>query len=214
MRVDRYDKTVKIPARVVGGGFEYFYGGPLPELRDGTILDFSVPESAIEDTAFLKVLKTGTYEEILPKGAKVYAAVSSRHIPPALSNKTLSLKNYLLPDELFVEIVLEEPLKLQLRGTKPGRLKAAKCVIPTLNKKALSLNHAYRLISEAFEPDRISHSGNVFQKMMYIVPDKGCRLLDDLRGLFEASHEVGLHLPSFSGAGLPPDQPCMTSADR
>lgn len=207
MRFDRYDKTVVIPAKYVNGKFQYFYGGYLPEFQDGTIIDLVVPEYAIKDTDFLKVLNTGHSEVLLPKGETIYAAVSSRQIPERLRNLSLSIKSLiqgsvstviasLFPDSLFVEILLDEPLYLELRGTKHGRLKPVKCSIPSLKKEARSLNHAYYLISEIFEPDRISHAGSVFQKMMYIDSRTHCSTLDDLRNDLEARYEHILRLPS------------------
>lgn len=64
--------------------------------------------------------------------------------------------------------VLREPLSIRWRGSKLGSLEPAKCEIPVLpRKRAESVNHAYRLVSEAFEPHRRSHTANVFQEVFY-----------------------------------------------
>ena len=39
--------------------------------------------------------------------------------------------------------------------------------IPFLNKKAVSVNQAYTIISTEFEKYRRSHTGNVFNKVYY-----------------------------------------------
>lgn len=189
-----------IPAKLISGEFQYFYGGPLPKIRDGTIIDLVVPEHAIEDKTVLGVLENRHFEELLPKGVTLYAAVSQSQVPTDLKGRALSMDSLnldpvttsLFNDELFVEIELDEPLCIQLRGTKKGRLKPVKCTIPALKKKAVSLNHAYRQISEAFEPQRISHVGNVFQKMLFTDSNKRCFLLDDLRSYLEAKYEHNL----------------------
>ena len=73
-------------------------------------------------------------------------------------------------------------LGIGLKGSKLGRLGPVKCIIPSLKEpRAESLNHAYRLVSEAFEPERISHAGNVFKKVVYVDLDGNCRSLEDLR---------------------------------
>ncbi len=200
MITNRFNKTVVIPTKVVSGKFQYFYGGPLPKLRDGTIFDLVVPEQAIEDKTFLGVIENSHFEELLSKDKTIYAAVSSSQVPTNLRDSAFSMGSLNLDpviasffnDARFVKIVLDEPLYLQLRGTKQGRLKPVKCTIPDLNEKAISLNHAYRLVSEAFEPQRISHVGNVFQKMLFIDSNKRCFLLDDLRSDFEAKYEHSL----------------------
>ena len=60
-------------------------------------------------------------------------------------------------------------LRLTLRGTKKPQLLSVKCDIPALGKVANSLNHAYSLISEAYEIERISHIGNVFETVQKFV---------------------------------------------
>jgi hypothetical protein len=55
------------------------------------------------------------------------------------------------------------------------------CTIPSLNMEAESLNHAFTIISEAYETKRRSHSGNVFERA-YAQNDSGhWNNLDDLR---------------------------------
>lgn len=83
----------------------------------------------------------------------------------------------------------EEPLRLRLRGTKPATLQGVNCWIPSLRLNARSLNHAYRLVSERFEPNRISHSGNVF-KLGYCKPGDRWISLDVLRESATARFEM------------------------
>lgn len=67
----------------------------------------------------------------------------------------------------YVPVRLVEPLKLKKQGTKPGKLLPCRCGLPTLNEETMSLNHAFTRISEVYEPDRISHTGNVFERAYY-----------------------------------------------
>jgi hypothetical protein len=196
----RFDKTVVIPMRVVDGRFEYFYGGTPPVISNGVIVDLVVPEWAIEDKAFVQILQASHSEPFLPIEASVYSAVSSEQAPEALKVHALSLSSILrghvppatasqFPAKHFVRIEMKQPLQIRLRGTKPTRLVPAKCSIPGINKEAQSLNHAYRLISEAFEPDRIAHSGNVFEQMLYVDSNGIGKSLGELRASIEAGFE-------------------------
>lgn len=57
------------------------------------------------------------------------------------------------------------PLMMRTRGTKPPQLVDCPCQIASLNQQAVSLNHAFTIISTAFETKRRSHSGNVFSRV-------------------------------------------------
>jgi hypothetical protein len=200
---NRLGRTVVIPTRVVNGSLEYFYGGPLPKLRDGTVFDMIVPEWAIEDKSFLPMLQRHHYDVLLRDSSVVYCAVALDQVPEPLKKSTLTLESLvkgkvsarvpsMFPGKGFVPINLMERLELELRGTKLGRLKSAKCIIPALGQEAHSLNHAYRLISESFEPVRISHSGNVFNEMLYVDGKGQCFRLGELRDTLQSCYEGDL----------------------
>lgn len=181
---DSSKKTVLIPTRVVNGELKFFYKGRLPEFMEGTIIDLIVPRFAIKDQEFIEKLESQEFKEILQKNDKLYAAVSSTKIPEPLKKAAYSMETLinrkmdpltmsLIQNTLFVEVNLQEPVWLQLRGTKHGRLKPVNCSIPSLNKEADSLNQAYYLISSEFEPWRKSHVGNAFQRFWIINPENG-----------------------------------------
>ena len=67
-------------------------------------------------------------------------------------------------EDVFVELVLKEQLKLRSNGEK---LKACKCFIPALNQEARSINHAATLISENFEITRVSHTKDAFREAYF-----------------------------------------------
>jgi hypothetical protein len=171
---------------------QFFYGGHLPEFREGTIIDLTVPRHAIKDQRFIEILESEESKEIFQKGDKLYAAVSSAKIPDRLKQAAYSMDillnrkvdqviGSLIQNTLFVEVVLQEPLSLQLRGTKHGRLKPVKCSIPSLSKEADSLNQAFYLISSEFELGRKSHVGNAFKQFWIINPGKQPFPLEELR---------------------------------
>lgn len=61
-------------------------------------------------------------------------------------------------------------LWLELEGMKSNGLVSSRIELPSAIKvddDVASLNHAYTLLSEVFEPQRKSHTGNVYQKVLY-----------------------------------------------
>lgn len=76
-------------------------------------------------------------------------------------------------DGMLIPFFIRMPLKMELRGgAKPARLEPCPCDIVTLKKEAFSVNHAYTLLSEVYEPRRMSHTGNVFTKIYYFNVNK------------------------------------------
>ena len=91
-------------------------------------------------------------------------------------------------DNGFVEIFLRQPQGLKLRGRKKALLLPCRIDVPALPEQpAASLNHAYTMISEIFEPWRISHTSNAFLKIYSHDDASGdWILLDTLRKQAEA----------------------------
>jgi hypothetical protein len=189
---DRYARSVQSPFKVVKGRLMYFYGGDLPKLAEGTIGDLLVPEFAFVNPHDRLRYEQQGREKLLSEGTKLMVRMRQGK-PDKERTGWRSNLNIPSPSEgVFVEVFLKEDLFLLLRGTKPARLDGVECVIPALDTMATSLNHAYRLISEVFEPARKSHSGNVFEEAFVA---NGARWveLDALRSAIEAKHEHRLY---------------------
>ncbi len=89
------------------------------------------------------------------------------HASPTSLSGTLYQVRWPIPDSFLIEFQLIEDLKIHLLGgTKRGTLADCKCGIPALSREAASVNHAYTLISNIYEPHRKGHGGNVFQKVL------------------------------------------------
>ena len=70
-------KTIRIPVRIrTKGGIEYFYGGALPEISDGTIGDLVVPERPISDQREVGRLQQSHAVPFLELGSVVRALSS------------------------------------------------------------------------------------------------------------------------------------------
>lgn len=184
------EKTVRIPVRIgADDRIEYFYGGDLPSIRDGTIGDLVVPEFSIADRREVDRLQQEHVVELLPSGSEVMFAVDRNKTPVSLKEHLKDAPILSMNKSHAVALTLREPLRLRLRGAKHATLEGVPCWIPSLEMEARSLNHAYRLVSEQFEPNRISHSGNVF-KLGYCMPEDRWISLDVLRDSATARFEM------------------------
>ncbi len=176
---DPYCKTVKIPVKITNGVAYLFPEGKLPELEDGTIGDLVVPAYAFKNPKLAAVFTKEFKEQFLPATTLLIAQINPEHVPKHFRDKCRTDLPGLLGTG--VEFILTEEQTILRRGAKSAELMSCKCKIPSLGKKAKSINHAYTLISQAYEPRRMSHTGNVFSKIFYS-KDKRWQPLKCLRG--------------------------------
>lgn len=200
---DRFEKSVRIPVKVVNGEMKFFYGGDLPKLKEGTIGDLIVPSYAISDKRQLELLQMEKSEVFLPKGSALMVHIQLEN----LTDISKELRQFFIDsseiDQLvggyFIPVVLETPLEITLRGTKNAELSECKCRIPALlDTTSKSVNHAYSIISQNFEKHRISHTGNVFDKVYFEDIHKKWRKLRVLRDHFDAINELSLIFVNYN----------------
>lgn len=190
--IDSLEKTISIPVKVINGKIEYFYEGELPELKDGVIGDLILPSYSVKDENFLNTINCEEVVPFIEKNSKLYVYINIED-KSKLSNELLK---YIIKSkgELFIEIELLDELQIKLRGSKKPNLMSCKCKIEALdNIEAISLNQAYSLISEKYEIQRKSHTGNVFDKI-YIKEKYGFIKLENLRNNLIAKNENKLDL--------------------
>jgi hypothetical protein len=72
-------------------------------------------------------------------------------------------------------------LRIRIRGDQEAKLEPCSCEITALKREATSVNHAFTIISESYETQRLSHTGNVFERAYTPVGPKRWQTLDDLR---------------------------------
>lgn len=179
---DRFKKTVRIPVVMNNGQMMQLDGSPLPKIQHGAVGELILDTYALENQKILQSLQLEQVSELLPKGDSIFLGVSSTVVPPEQINRLIEPSDLGISSEfLFAEVKLREPLKLKIRGTKSPVLEPCSCFIPVLQQEAKSLNHAFTLISTEFETQRISHTGNVFQRGFVRRGDKWVSL-DHLRG--------------------------------
>jgi hypothetical protein len=183
-------KTVRILVRIKNGQVFRFDSTSLPKISDGTLGDLILPASTLIDDKERQELQAESLLELLPAGTYVLVGLNPHSITQKNRSRLISASVLKIdPDpqaattpadvpqapstligrgyERFADVRLLEPLKLHLRGDKEPSLEDCKCSIPALATSARSLNHAYTLLSTAFEAQRISHSGNVFTHVFF-----------------------------------------------
>jgi len=162
---DEQEKTVKIPIQVRAGQIEFYFDGPLPDLKEGIIGDLVLPYYAIGDAKMRKLFseerkiplfkkKTLLYVQLRPEAedAKCFANHLLRPFHEGIrfylqldqATPTAQIHDHSFDmRRVFTTIELQDVLYLQLRGTKAPTLSETACKIPALNNKARSVNHAY-----------------------------------------------------------------------
>ncbi len=162
---DPLRRTVKIPIKIVNGYPCLFPEGRLPELKDGTIGDLIVPADAFVDGRVAAQYNQERKAAFLPQGTRLMAQINPDKVPAShRDHLSTSLPGF---PGAGVAFELMDDQMILLRETKNSALLPCKCWIPSLNQDAKSINHAYTLISQEYEPHRISHTGNVFSKVYY-----------------------------------------------
>ncbi|MDR1011564.1 MAG: hypothetical protein LBM04_10675 [Opitutaceae bacterium] len=141
-------------------------GRKLPPLKDSTWGELVIPLDSLTGTEAGRRYLSGDERALYIPQKCLWAFVSTRKTPEHLI-KFVEQKNTRNGVFLFVRFVLKKELKLAGSG-RTARLMECDCEIPALQKKAAkSVNEAYTRISEAFEPARRSHTGNVFDKVFF-----------------------------------------------
>jgi hypothetical protein len=159
----------------------------MPVFSEGTIGELRVDVTALTDSRDAERFSKEKTIAFLEKGTLLLACMTLKQERPKEAydfpqeKRPLDDQGY---SHYFIPFILEEPLELRLRGTKPAQLMGCKCSIAALGPEFIadSVNQAYTRISEKYEPWRKSHTGDVFQKVYLAEPKKGFLIpLDDLR---------------------------------
>lgn len=195
MIFDSSAKTVRIPVRFRNGRPELLYGGPLPSIEENAVGELVLYAFSIRSAFVRDHLATEDRKTLLDTGSDLLVFV--RHDGRDQRVQRRNLQN--TPGTVnpgWLSLVLKEPLVLRFRGTKSAALDPCACSIPGLDLTCSSLNEAYTRISEAFEPTRRSHTGNVFRKVFArngtVGDELGWSPLEELRSRAIFDFEAGL----------------------
>jgi hypothetical protein len=183
VRKSKYEKNLRIGIRFEGDKLVLLDGSPLPKLRPNAVGELLVQPDVIESWADRERFTKDDVCRILEKGTGVFLGVSPYLIgDPAAEGLLREPEQMKLKTEYWlVEVRLEQDLCIRIRGDQEARLEKCKCTIPALKRDASSINHAFTIVSERYETQRLSHTGNVFQRAYTWVEPGGWRTLDELR---------------------------------
>ncbi len=192
-------KLIVVPLEMRGGALVPFYGGAMPKLREGTVVDMLVGKESFADPDEVNRFDMDAMVTILPQETILYALLNLRRllkdVPPNSGVKSAPSKR---GDSYLVPFTIKEDLRLHLRGTKQAELKPCVCNLgPHGDSPTASVNEAYTRLSERYEKTRRSHTGNVFDKVFFTSPDGRECPLDDLRA--DATAELEKQLFHRSG---------------
>jgi len=151
-----------MPVKVANGKLVYFYATPIPELEDGAIGEVILPEWAVINMHALLLWQAEQAITLFEANTTLLLGMRDSSIPLHILEEVKDFPGS--EGHKLIPILLLEPLRLLLRGTKKAVLRGGKCRIPVREGAARSINHAYTLASTYYEPERMSHSGNMFRR--------------------------------------------------
>ena len=204
-------KVIRVPVKLVDGGWELLYGGPV-KVKEGAVGELHLDHMYFTDKKFLKALTNKRQVTVLAAGTELRVALTVKQGLDA------TLWPYLLPrdatphrhtakisvDTRFVSIDLAGPtlaqqkkkvehggLFLMLEGMEPRSIESGMVNLPAAPglEPVDSLNYAFTRLSEVFEPWRKAHTGSIYERIFYLERDEHWYPLKDLRDRALASAE-------------------------
>lgn len=185
-------KRVVIPLKVTQGALVPLFNMPMPELKEGSIVELVCEGTQFEDPRIPRLLNSEDRVPLLSKGTRLFAQMRQKGstFRSALRWDQLATAVPADPETFFVPFTLAEDLELELRGTRKPALAGCLCDIGDQSLGAAmpsSVNQAYTRLSILHEPSRRSHTGNVFDKVLYMGQNGKARPLAHLRDIAVAT---------------------------
>ena len=219
MLPDRAPRKMRLPVQLLEGRWEFTLGGEVP-IAEGTKADLVIDRSSISDPALLQVLEADRFHKILDEGDDLLICLRTRNgfsyasyiydllIPFEKMAKNIFMFCKADYRHVFVAVKIGAPdtkhvrtyaterggLWLQTKGLEAIGLGSTTIKLPPAVRAehASSINHAYTILSEVFEPWRISHTGNIYEQVFYRENNGKWYPLEILRNgaLQKAEHET------------------------
>jgi hypothetical protein len=175
-----YKASVRIGARWRSGKLTTLEGLPLPGIADGAFVELVIPSWAVSDDSDRRKLQSKRIIEMLPAQESVWLGLSRNAVNAKRRANFPDATGGAAAGYLVAEVILLEPLFVSVDGSERTKLNACRCDIRQMSLEAKSLNHAYTLLPEEFETNRMSHTGNVFRRG-FVHQNKRWLSLDELR---------------------------------
>lgn len=212
-------KSIRVPVKFVDGHWEYFYGGNIPAkngaigdlvLNEGAIDDKDFLKSLnrksrhkiLDEGANLLVALTIRPETVLDKNLKKHLYKQNdpeKILGPLCFNKQCPAGTQ------FIEIILDKTINenkelpsksegglwLNIQGLQSKGIVTSNIDLPNglTGEPVISLNHAFTILSEHYEPWRKSHTGNIYERVFYQEKNGKWYQLEILRNIALAKDE-------------------------
>jgi hypothetical protein len=191
------EQSIRIPVKRVDGTWEFSYGGKVPVengtegeliVPAKAIVDPKFLER-MKTKASIRILEEGAdlLAYVVTKDDKSIPEKLKVHLTPwsELRNSiaTEFIDNWNAGQPSFVKVTIGTPadrhkakfetqsggLWLLIEGRESAGLQSSRISLPDgiTDEAAISLNHAFTLLSEVFEPWRKAHTGTVYQRYLY-----------------------------------------------
>jgi hypothetical protein len=179
----QYEKRLRVAVRFDGTQFALLDGSPLPAIAKDAVCELVLRPEQLQNLDDRDRFVRDEVFPILTQGSTVLLGVSPHSVgdPKAVGLICNPQEIGVQTEYWLVEVRLKQELKIRIRGDQEARLEPCSCLIPSLEREATSVNHAFTLISERYETGRLSHTGNVFERSYTPVGPKRWQTLDDLR---------------------------------
>jgi hypothetical protein len=179
----QYEKRLRVAVRFDGTQFALLDGSPLPAIAKDAVCELVLRPEQLQNPDDRDRFVRDEVFPILTQGSTVLLGVSPHSVgdPKALGLICNPQEIGVQTEYWLVEVRLKQDLKIRIRGDQEAKLEPCSCLIPSLERDATSVNHAFTLISETYETERLSHTGNVFERAYTSVGPKRWQTLDDLR---------------------------------
>jgi len=168
MMLDWFDtlNTTVLPVEFKNGKFVLKDGQKLPAIKEGARAEIVIPTFYIDDKKIKEEYNKEQIFPFFPSKTALYVELYVRSFDDLMDKEKEALRFY--QNRYLIEIELIDELNIKDRGTKYPRLEACKCKVVKLKDfEAKSLNEIYSKLSQKYEPHRMSHTGNVFDKIYY-----------------------------------------------
>lgn len=157
---------IRMHLRQGEAGLERLDGSPPPVLRVGATVELLASATALSDPEEAQALLAPEKHVILPENTRLLAGVRSDVQGGTVLRGSSDLQ-VIGWDGALVELRTLEPLVLEYLGGRSS-LRPCTCSVPSMpGFESRSINHAFTKISEKFETSRLSHTGNVFERVFY-----------------------------------------------
>jgi hypothetical protein len=178
----QYEKRLRIAVRFDGTKFALLDGSQLPAIAKDAVCELVLRPELLQNPADRNRLVRDEVFPILSQGSRVLLGVSPHSVGDPKAVGLINPQQIGVKTEYWlVEVRLGQELYIRIRGDQEAKLESCKCVIPALNLEATSINHAFTIISEAYETARLSHTGNVFERAYTPLGPYRWQTLDDMR---------------------------------